>query len=90
MIVIFGDSQLHVFIGQKKQQQWIGKLHELLETTEIDSSVRHITDRILEQDNIPRKRPKVSATFYAEYHLHSLYSVNTLTLLKAKFPFQNY
>jgi len=44
--------------GEKKQQQWIGKLRELLETTDIDSSVRHITDSILDHDNIPRKRPK--------------------------------
>jgi len=44
--------------GEKKQQQWMDKLHELLQATDIDSSVRHIVDSILDHDNIPRKRPK--------------------------------
>jgi len=45
--------------GEEKQQKWIGKLRELLDTaTDIDPAVRTIIDTILDHDNIPRKRPK--------------------------------
>jgi len=45
--------------GEKKQQQWVGKLRELLETANsLDPAVRHIIDTIVDHDNIPRKRPK--------------------------------
>jgi len=45
--------------GEKKQQQWIDKLRNLLDTaSDIDPSVRRIIDTILDHENIPRKRPK--------------------------------
>jgi len=45
--------------GEKKQQQWIGRLRQVLESADyIEPSVRHITDSILDQENIPRKQVK--------------------------------
>ena len=45
--------------GEKKQQMWMGKLRDLLETADdIDPAVRNIVDQILDHENIPRKRAK--------------------------------
>merc|ERR1712058_30197 len=45
--------------GEQKQQQWVFKLRQLLETADsLDPAVRNIINTIVDHDNIPRKRPK--------------------------------
>ena len=47
-------------IGERKQQEWINKLKEIVdETPSMRPSVKRIVDVIFDHENIPRKKPKV-------------------------------
>ena len=44
--------------GQKKQEQWIGKLQDLISNSKFDRNTEGYLNRILGYENIPRKKAK--------------------------------
>lgn len=44
--------------GQKKQEQWINKLQDLVTNSKFSKDISGYLTRILNYDNIPRKKPK--------------------------------